>query len=321
MKRPLLGALVVAAISLVGCSTIDPNAATVDGSNIKMRDFQRDLSLAVKESPDAVDSGTVQANFAAQLLGVQVIGTALEREASKLGLTPSSAGEQRAAELAPQFLGMAVADQFPKAPAQRRQVATSWARAYVALIEKHTLPEFDKAGLRSLYAEMVGAKQITDMFCGSHILVETEAQAAAARSRIISGEAFEEVAKDVSIDTGSGVSGGKLIGEDGGCIPADGLVAEFVAGARSATPGVPSEPVKSEFGYHLIKLDKALGVPSFDEAQATVEAASQERRTAPARQYFDTLISEARVAIDPRFGTWNPATGDITPAAGAAPSP
>ena len=321
VKRPLfLSALALVSLTAGACATVDPDAATVNGTHIKMRDFERVVKASIASSSDpaaksGADTGKFQSTYAAQILALQVIGTVLDQEASKQGFTPSSAGAQRADRIAPQLLGLTTPEDFAKAPVDRRAKATKWAYAYVALDEKLALPPFDDTKLKGLYAIMVAGGKLGDVVCASHILVATEDEAKALKADIAKGKSFEDAAKAQSIDKGSGANGGTLRGSAGECIAADGLVPEFVEGARASAVGVISDPVKSEFGYHLIRNDKAVGPPSYEDATAQVQTASDEARREPFTAYFKSLVETANVKIDPRYGTWVPETGDINPPA------
>lgn len=95
-----------------------------------------------------------------------------------------------------------------------------------------------------------------------HILVKNEGDAKAIIARLDQGAKFEELAKK-SIDTGSAASGGDLGWSS---------TAKFVKPFADALVGLKkggysAAPVKSEFGYHVIKLEdtRPLKVPSFDE--------------------------------------------------------
>lgn len=83
-----------------------------------------------------------------------------------------------------------------------------------------------------------------------HILVKTEDEAKAVKARIDKGEDFATVAKQVSIDTGTKDKGGDL----GDVQYFDsGMVAEFITAAMKLKAGEVSGPVKSQYGYHIIK--------------------------------------------------------------------
>ena len=78
--------------------------------------------------------------------------------------------------------------------------------------------------------------------------------ALAVRARIVGGEKFEDVAKTESADSGSAANGGALgKGLKGRFVPA------FETAAASLKPGEISQPVLTQFGYHLIRLDEKKG--------------------------------------------------------------
>ncbi|MGD9568892.1 MAG: peptidylprolyl isomerase [Sedimentibacter sp.] len=83
----------------------------------------------------------------------------------------------------------------------------------------------------------------------SHILVDTEEEAKSIIDRINKGESFEELAKELSTDTGSGANGGDL-----DYFNYTDMVQPFSEAAFALEIGEVSEPVQSEFGYHVIKL-------------------------------------------------------------------
>ena len=94
-----------------------------------------------------------------------------------------------------------------------------------------------------------------------HILVEDEAQAKAAVERLKKGEDFAKVAAELSKDPGSGKEGGDL-----GWFTKDRMVPEFADAAFKLKKGEISEPVKSQFGWHVIKLEDKRSKPLPDFA-------------------------------------------------------
>jgi len=94
-----------------------------------------------------------------------------------------------------------------------------------------------------------------------HILVETEDQAKAAVARLKKGEDFAKVAAELSKDPGSGKEGGDL-----GWFTKDRMVPEFAEAAFKLKKGEISEPVKSQFGWHVIKLEDKRSKPLPDFA-------------------------------------------------------
>ena len=98
-----------------------------------------------------------------------------------------------------------------------------------------------------------------------HILVPTEEEAKAALARVKKGEDFAKVADQVSKDPGS--QGGDL-----GWFTKDKMVPEFAAAAFKLEPGQISDPVKSEFGWHVIKVEgkREKSFPPFDQVKDQV---------------------------------------------------
>lgn len=82
----------------------------------------------------------------------------------------------------------------------------------------------------------------------SHILVEKQGQALAILDRLKKGEKFADIAKELSLDSGSGKRGGDL-----GYFGRGRMVKPFEIAAFKLTVGEISEPVKTEYGYHIIK--------------------------------------------------------------------
>ncbi len=82
----------------------------------------------------------------------------------------------------------------------------------------------------------------------SHILVEKQSEALGILEKIKNGEKFGRLAKEFSKDTGSGKRDGSL-----GYFTRGKMVKPFDAVAFKLHVGEVSEPVKTEFGYHIIK--------------------------------------------------------------------
>jgi peptidyl-prolyl cis-trans isomerase C len=82
----------------------------------------------------------------------------------------------------------------------------------------------------------------------SHILVEKQSQALEIMERLKKGEKFGKLAKELSIDSGSAKKDGNL-----GYFTKGMMVKPFEEAAFKLQIGDTSDPVKSEFGYHIIK--------------------------------------------------------------------
>ena len=82
----------------------------------------------------------------------------------------------------------------------------------------------------------------------SHILVQKQSEALAVLERIKNGEKFGKLAKELSIDSGSAKRDGNL-----GYFGRGKMVKEFENAAFDLQAGQISEPVKTQYGYHIIK--------------------------------------------------------------------
>jgi peptidyl-prolyl cis-trans isomerase C len=104
-----------------------------------------------------------------------------------------------------------------------------------------------------------------------HILVEDEAQAKDLIAKIKGGASFEDLAKQYSKDPGSGKNGGDLDWSS-----PQAYVPEFGAAAEKLKKGeVTPEPVKTQFGWHIIRLDDSRDVPPPPLEQVKSQIAQQ----------------------------------------------
>src|SRR6201747_2295353 len=100
-----------------------------------------------------------------------------------------------------------------------------------------------------------------------HILVETEDEAKAIAEELKKGADFAELAKKKSKDPGAS-DGGDL-----GFFTKEQMVPEFSAVAFTLEPGKVSDPVKSQFGWHIIKVEEKRNrkAPDFEQVRAQIE--------------------------------------------------
>jgi peptidyl-prolyl cis-trans isomerase C len=100
-----------------------------------------------------------------------------------------------------------------------------------------------------------------------HILVESEDEAKAIETELKKGADFAELAKKKSKDPGAS-DGGDL-----GFFTKDQMVPEFSAVAFALEPGKISDPVKSQFGWHIIKVEekRSRKAPDFEQVKSQIE--------------------------------------------------
>ncbi|WP_439742941.1 peptidylprolyl isomerase PrsA [Bacillus pseudomycoides] len=100
----------------------------------------------------------------------------------------------------------------------------------------------------------------------SHILVKDEATAKKVKEELGQGKSFEELAKQYSEDKGSAEKGGDL-----GYFGPGKMVKEFSDAAYKLKKDEVSEPVKSQFGYHIIKVTDIKEQKPFEEEKANIK--------------------------------------------------
>lgn len=122
----------------------------------------------------------------------------------------------------------------------------------------------------------------------SHILVKTEDEARKIAERLKKGEKFETLAQGLSIDKGTAKNGGDL-----GFFAKGQMVPEFENAATALKKGETSGPVKTPFGYHIIRVtDKQSGpVVDFEKVKGLI---MQKLAADRQKDVFDSYISGLR---------------------------
>jgi peptidyl-prolyl cis-trans isomerase C len=150
-----------------------------------------------------------------------------------------------------------------------------------------------------------------------HILVENEADAKDIIAKLKQNpKAFEALAKEKSKDTGSKGRGGDL-----GWFDPRGMVPEFGTAVTQLAKGKFSEePVKSQFGYHVILLEDSR--PKQFQALEQIKAElSQQVQQQNLKKYFDELKAKAKIDIAPAPVTAPAAAKETAPAAAKDAAP
>ncbi|KMN47020.1 peptidylprolyl isomerase PrsA [Bacillus sp. LK2] len=158
-----------------------------------------------------------------------------------------------------------------------------------------------KSGVRaSLAQEKAVEKTITDKevkdnykpeIKASHILVKDEATAKKVKDELAQGKSFEELAKQYSEDTGSKEKGGDL-----GYFTAGKMVKEFEDAAYKLKKDEISEPVKSQFGYHIIKVTDIKEQKPFDEVKGDIKKDLVQKKMQDGQFMNDLMMKEIKSA-------------------------
>jgi peptidyl-prolyl cis-trans isomerase C len=157
------------------------------------------------------------------------------------------------------------------------------------LLQRQAKSSVTDEALRKLYddatSQMKGEKEVR----ARHILVETEDEAKAILAELKKGGDFAEIAKQKSKDPSAAAEGGDL-----GYFTKDQMVPEFSEVAFKLEKGQLSDPVKSQFGWHIIKVEdkRDRPVPEFDKVKDQLETYLQRRAQA---ELITKLRTEGKV--------------------------
>jgi len=310
---PPLVAAVVLALAGAACGDLaQPYAAKVNGSRISQSALDRELKVVLdnKEVLASLEqglqpgqpgvkgegNGTVTSAFAARMLSRRILLELVHQEVSRRHLTLSKARlAQGRADAQQQFGSAKTFASFPKAY-QEEMIRNN---AEVALLQEKAVAPVTEADLRRYY------DQNADQFkgrCVSHILVPTKEEADPLRAQIAGGASFAEVAKAKSTDTQSGQQGGFL-----GCFPAgqplEGFVEPFKTEAEKLPIGELSQPVQTQFGYHLITASDSR---SFEEVKDQIrqQVGGQQSQSA-FNNLLLSLVRKAKIEVNPRYGRFS----------------
>lgn len=283
-KNALIVALLSAGLTLAGCgeektgNTAKPAAQPLSTS-----------SEAPKAKADAVD-GKVLATVNGQPISqidIDVIAAQLPQRPNEVKLVEQIADLRLLAQTA-RDQGL---DKDPKVKALLRhaednQLANELLQNFVegiSIAEDKLKAEYDK-----LVAQMPKEEQLH----ASHILVESEDEAKKLIEQIKNGADFSALAKEHSKDPGSGQQGGDL-----GWFTAKEMVPEFSEGVLALEPGKVGEtPVKSQFGWHVIRLEgkRQTPPPAMDAVRPQLE--NRLKRT-EVDAYIKGLRDKAKIEI------------------------
>ena len=179
---------------------------------------------------------------------------------------------------------------YDKEPQVRRAVA----QIEDQLLQQELMSRYVKDNLtddavKARYDQFLKENPPLDEVRARHILVETEEQARAVIVRVGKGEDFGRLARELS----TGPSG--KVGGDLGYFTREKMVPEFSAAAFGLRPGdVTKSPVKTQFGWHVIKVEdrRTQEAPSYAQAEGQMREQVQEQLT---RKYVSELREKAEV--------------------------
>jgi len=260
---------------------VPPDKVVLSVGDVTLTAAQFDMLIdALPEQVRANLRGAGRKQFADNL--VQVL--ALAQEGKRRGLDQTPAFKFQSKFQLDNYLAGVTFGQIGK----EGKVSEEDARQYY---EQHK-QEWDGVTARHILIRFQGSA--VPVRAGQKELTEAEALAKAqeVRKRIVAGEDFATLAKAESDDVTSGANGGDL-----GTFHHGQMVPAFDTAAFALKPGEISEPVKTQFGYHIIKVEKR-DSKTLEEARPEID-----RQLAPqqSKKALDELVKKANPVYDPDF--------------------
>lgn len=255
LKLAKLAALAMAcALVAAPAFSEDKPAATVNG--VAIPQARVDMRMKAAANQGQTDSPELRKMLVDDLVNLEI----LSQEAVKKGL-----------------------DKQPETLQQMELIRQSTlAGAFVQdYLKNHPVSE---DALKQEYDALKGKMNGKTEYKASHILVETEDEAKAIKTQLKKGGSFEKIAKEKSKDTGSAERGGDL----GWNVPSN-FVQPFADAMTHLKKGQISAPVKSQFGWHIIKLEdvRTMTAPPFEQVKSGLMQRMQQ-------QSVEKLIADLR---------------------------
>jgi parvulin-like peptidyl-prolyl isomerase len=294
MKRPVVAAVAAVAVVLSSCDTVEDTstAAQVADRTVTVDEFQ-----AVMKAIGQVDpvSDTVDGETARRYLSAMVQGEVNETFLSAHGEQITDADREQAAAASSIPAGLPddvvrVIQDSAAAPAARARIEAPSA-----------------AELQRMYDARPSDLGVV---CTRQIVVATEAEAQAIVDALDAGADFADLVSR-STDESSKANGGAVQDASGSpCIAGytDAVDRAIVTALADAAPGEVVGPVRTEAGWHVLQQRPYAEVA---DSLSTLFAQS-----AGDLLYYGYLI-HSQVRIDPRSGTWDPASASVVPLSGA----
>jgi peptidyl-prolyl cis-trans isomerase C len=216
--------------------------AEVNGKNITSVDFERE----VKNLPDYLKAMAETPQGRKEMLDTMVIRELILQQATKDGIDKGKDIEDKLQDL------------------KKRLIVEAFLKKKV-----ETDSQLSDADLKKFYEQNIDKFKAGEQVKASHILVKTEKEANEVLAKIKAGGNFEELAKKHSVDSSS-AKGGDL-----GWFGKGSMVPPFEKAAMALKEGQISGAVKSDFGFHIIKLTgkRAAGTRPFEEVKDQIKGA------------------------------------------------
>ncbi|MBW3556322.1 MAG: peptidylprolyl isomerase [Actinobacteria bacterium] len=334
MRRLLLLVLLVALVGLPACgNTLRPPAATVNGHVISEEALEEEVR-AIQSNPQYLEAieqagrrvrgsgpGTVDSGFVAALLSRQIFLELVHQELVRRKAQPTAADLAAARSEAVQSVGDAAV--FAKFPGPYQQTLVRRSAEVAKLVGELSEVQADDAAVKKFYEEN---PELFAQTCTSHILFAvpgpggqidqqaTAAQAAALRAQaesvraeLAAGADFAALAKQHSQDASNRDRGGDL-----GCGASGRFVPEFERAMEALAVGEVSQPVQTQFGWHLITVTSR-EPQTLEQASAQIRQRLQSDQEEGISEFLRLAVTRAKVTVNPRYGRFDKGEGGQAP--------
>jgi foldase protein PrsA len=321
--RALAVLSIVAAVLLAACGNDPSSAAAVGDEEISIEQLDADVALfgfltALSGAPcgTPVEGESQDAACARFTLANDIREELAKNYAAANDLTVAPAEVTDAIEQLEQGLGGAEAlrTQMTDAGVTRAEMEAFAARLLlVNTVQEAVVDErLDEDALMQAYGANLPTFTTLEV---EHILVADRSDAERIAAEV-TPETFAETATRESIDTQSAAQGGSLgsVSEAGFRTQFD---PDFVAATLGLRAGEISEPIRTQFGWHVIRLVRR-DVAPFEDVRDQLRA--NETGTV-FNEWFTEQLGTMAIEVNPRFGRFDPDTGQVLPIRSTAQEP
>jgi foldase protein PrsA len=313
-------ALLVALLGLAGagCGATDPAAVTINGHEISVRELDNEL----EEIRDNVEyrrlieagntpvlgtaKGALDAAFASEVATFATYYELIHQEVARRKLDVTDEALAAAREQLHGRLGINTETGQPD-PEMGQKVLANFSKDYQTILVRR---EAEIVALQDDLADVDISDAAIERYyrdneerfleaCAHHILVDTEPAAQAVKARLEGGADFATVAREASTDPSAAENGGDL-----GCASPASYVPEFADAITTQPVGVVGSPVQTQFGFHIIRVDRR-DLSRLEDVRAQIESELQQQGSGALNDWLAEALTKAKVKVNPRFGSWD----------------
>jgi foldase protein PrsA len=309
MKKIIV--LLASAALLAACGDVsNPAAAVVEGETISKDEVQSSLERFVaspqfEQLGNEQDPESVKRQYEQSFLTRLIRRTVLEKAAAESGVEVTDSDvTERLDQLKQDF----ESEEAFLAEVERQGTTIEEVEGFVrdSLLEEALRAEVSKdvgpteEEIQEFYDANVD--RFTEIHT-AHILVETNREAVGIRDQLDAAspgdveELFAELANEHSLDTGSGRNGGDL-----GFVDPTTLVPEYSQAAADLELGEISNPVRSQFGFHIIRMIDRRIRPLTDVQEQITQQLTGEAGEQAWQEFIQQAYQDADIEVNSRYG-------------------